>query len=135
MHAPRATICCICERTRGWLVANLCVMQQATSVANGPSDVGRSDDNQAHLKQLEGWLRSYKPEELFDKEGRLIAELKALAPKGPRPAPMHPRKAPPPTACPSIAATMGSGASRSERRSGMSVTAVVPRARLRSMSM
>jgi xylulose-5-phosphate/fructose-6-phosphate phosphoketolase len=40
--------------------------------------------NPAHLKQLESWLRSYKPEELFDKSGRLIAELKALAPKGPR---------------------------------------------------
>ena len=41
-------------------------------------------DNPAHLKQLEDWLRSYKPEELFDKNGRLIPELKALAPKGPR---------------------------------------------------
>jgi xylulose-5-phosphate/fructose-6-phosphate phosphoketolase len=41
-------------------------------------------DNPAHLKQLEEWLRSYKPEELFDDEGRLIAELKALAPKGTR---------------------------------------------------
>jgi xylulose-5-phosphate/fructose-6-phosphate phosphoketolase len=40
--------------------------------------------NPAHLKQLEDWLRSYKPEELFDKDGRLIPELKALAPKGPR---------------------------------------------------
>ncbi len=37
-----------------------------------------------HLKVLEEWLRSYKPEELFDKEGRLIPELKALAPKGNR---------------------------------------------------
>jgi xylulose-5-phosphate/fructose-6-phosphate phosphoketolase len=41
-------------------------------------------DNPAHLKQLEDWLRSYKPEELFDQNGRLIPELKALAPKGPR---------------------------------------------------
>ena len=41
-------------------------------------------DNPAHLKQLEDWLRSYKPEELFDQGGRLIPELKALAPKGPR---------------------------------------------------
>jgi xylulose-5-phosphate/fructose-6-phosphate phosphoketolase len=40
--------------------------------------------NPAHLKQLEDWLHSYKPEELFDKGGRLIPELKALAPKGPR---------------------------------------------------
>jgi xylulose-5-phosphate/fructose-6-phosphate phosphoketolase len=39
-------------------------------------------ENPAHLKQLEDWLRSYNPEELFDADGRLIAELKALAPKG-----------------------------------------------------
>jgi xylulose-5-phosphate/fructose-6-phosphate phosphoketolase len=41
-------------------------------------------ENPAHLKQLEEWLRSYKPEELFDENGRLIAELKALAPTGAR---------------------------------------------------
>ncbi len=41
-------------------------------------------ENPAHLKQLEEWMRSYKPEELFDVSGRLIPELKALAPKGTR---------------------------------------------------
>ena len=40
--------------------------------------------NPGHLKVLEDWMRSYKPEELFDKEGRLLPELKALAPKGHR---------------------------------------------------
>ena len=40
--------------------------------------------NPAHMKILEDWLRSYKPEELFDKNGRLVAELKALAPEGTR---------------------------------------------------
>jgi xylulose-5-phosphate/fructose-6-phosphate phosphoketolase len=40
--------------------------------------------NPSHLKVLEDWLRSYKPEELFDDEGRLLPELKALAPKGAR---------------------------------------------------
>jgi len=39
-------------------------------------------DNAQHLKQLEDWLLSYRPHELFDDEGALIAELKALAPKG-----------------------------------------------------
>jgi xylulose-5-phosphate/fructose-6-phosphate phosphoketolase len=39
-------------------------------------------ENPAHLKQLEDWMRSYKPDELFDENGRLIAELKALMPKG-----------------------------------------------------
>jgi xylulose-5-phosphate/fructose-6-phosphate phosphoketolase len=38
----------------------------------------------SHLKQLEAWLRSYRPQQLFDKAGRLIPELKALAPTGTR---------------------------------------------------
>jgi xylulose-5-phosphate/fructose-6-phosphate phosphoketolase len=41
-------------------------------------------NNPAHMKQLEEWMRSYRPEELFDAAGRLIPELRALAPKGPR---------------------------------------------------
>jgi xylulose-5-phosphate/fructose-6-phosphate phosphoketolase len=41
-------------------------------------------ENATHLKQLDGWLRSYRPEELFDKNGRLVSELKALAPRGTR---------------------------------------------------
>jgi xylulose-5-phosphate/fructose-6-phosphate phosphoketolase len=41
-------------------------------------------ENPAHLKQLEDWLCSYKPDELFDASGKLIPELKALAPRGTR---------------------------------------------------
>ena len=37
-----------------------------------------------HLKILEDWLRSYKPEELFDEAGKFRAELAELAPKGDR---------------------------------------------------
>ncbi|MGI9211263.1 MAG: phosphoketolase, partial [Methylococcaceae bacterium] len=37
-----------------------------------------------HLKQLEAWLKSYRPEELFDEQGTLKPELAELAPKGPR---------------------------------------------------
>lgn len=36
------------------------------------------------LAKLEEWLRGYKPEELFDKEGKLIDELRELAPEGNR---------------------------------------------------
>jgi len=39
---------------------------------------------QGHLKMLEQWMKSYRPEELFDKNGRLVAELAELAPKGER---------------------------------------------------
>ena len=38
----------------------------------------------AHLKQLEEWLRSYRPDELFDESGRLVPELRTLAPEGRR---------------------------------------------------
>src|SRR5438874_179877 len=37
-----------------------------------------------HVKLLEQWMKSYKPEELFDKSGRLRAELAELAPQGER---------------------------------------------------
>ena len=43
------------------------------------SDVRGNPD---HLRILEEWMHSYKPEELFDDNGRLIPELAALAPKG-----------------------------------------------------
>ena len=37
-----------------------------------------------HLKILESWLRSYHPEELFDQNGRILPEIRALAPEGNR---------------------------------------------------
>jgi xylulose-5-phosphate/fructose-6-phosphate phosphoketolase len=40
--------------------------------------------NPEHLRQLEEWLRSYRPEELFDERGCLVDELAALAPAGER---------------------------------------------------
>src|SRR5262252_1293320 len=40
--------------------------------------------NPGHLKTLETWMHGYKPEELFDSEGRIMPQLKALAPKGTR---------------------------------------------------
>jgi xylulose-5-phosphate/fructose-6-phosphate phosphoketolase len=40
--------------------------------------------NPAHLKLLEGWMRSYHPEELFDQRDGLVAELRGLAPEGTR---------------------------------------------------
>jgi xylulose-5-phosphate/fructose-6-phosphate phosphoketolase len=45
------------------------------------SDVRNKPD---HLAQLEEWLRSYRPDELFDAEGKLVADVAALAPSGDR---------------------------------------------------
>ena len=39
-------------------------------------------DNPTNLRLLEDWMRSYKPDELFDASGKFKPELKALAPKG-----------------------------------------------------
>ena len=41
-------------------------------------------ENPAHVKMLEEWMKSYKPEELFDNNGRLQPELVELPPKGAR---------------------------------------------------
>jgi xylulose-5-phosphate/fructose-6-phosphate phosphoketolase len=40
--------------------------------------------NPSRLRELEEWMRSYKPEELFDRSGRLLPQLRALAPTGAR---------------------------------------------------
>jgi len=40
--------------------------------------------NDEHLELLEQWMRSYRPEELFDEEGRLVPELADLPPTGER---------------------------------------------------
>ena len=42
------------------------------------------ENNPDHLKLLETWMHSYKPEELFDENGTLIKELKDFAPEGNR---------------------------------------------------
>jgi xylulose-5-phosphate/fructose-6-phosphate phosphoketolase len=46
--------------------------------------MGEMHDNPAHVKLLEDWMKSYRPQELFDSHGRLKPELAALAPTGPR---------------------------------------------------
>ena len=46
--------------------------------------MGEMHENPAHVKILERWMKGYKPEELFDENGKLIAELFELRPKGER---------------------------------------------------
>jgi DNA-binding GntR family transcriptional regulator len=41
-------------------------------------------ENDEHRAQLEEWMRSYRPEELFEDDGRLVASLRELAPEGSR---------------------------------------------------
>ena len=42
------------------------------------------DTKPAHLKMLEDWMKSYKPQELFDERGKLVPALAELAPIGER---------------------------------------------------
>jgi len=44
--------------------------------------MGGMHSNPEHVKLLEQWMKGYKPEELFDEHGKLIPELKELAPLG-----------------------------------------------------
>jgi xylulose-5-phosphate/fructose-6-phosphate phosphoketolase len=44
--------------------------------------MGEMHSNLEHVKLLEEWMKSYKPEELFDENGTLIPELKELSPTG-----------------------------------------------------
>ena len=46
--------------------------------------MGEMHENPAHVKILEQWMKGYKPEGLFDENGKLIAELAELPPKGER---------------------------------------------------
>ncbi len=46
--------------------------------------MGEMHDKPQHIKILEQWLKSYRPQELFDADGRFKAELAELAPRGER---------------------------------------------------
>jgi xylulose-5-phosphate/fructose-6-phosphate phosphoketolase len=46
--------------------------------------LAKLSENPEHLRQLEEWMRSYRPAELFDDDGRLRDELRALRPQGER---------------------------------------------------
>ncbi|MGO2637680.1 MAG: phosphoketolase family protein, partial [Enterococcus viikkiensis] len=39
-------------------------------------------EHMEHVDKLTNWLNSYRPEELFDENGKIVAELKAISPKG-----------------------------------------------------
>ena len=43
-----------------------------------------------HIDALVDWLKSYRPEELFDENGKLVEEIAEISPKGPRRMSMNP---------------------------------------------
>jgi xylulose-5-phosphate/fructose-6-phosphate phosphoketolase len=46
--------------------------------------ISEARTNPEHLRLLESWMRSYRPQELFDERGRLVPELAELPPRGHR---------------------------------------------------
>ena len=46
--------------------------------------ISMGPDTEKHLPELEEWLRSYKPEELFDENGRPVELIRSFPPKGNR---------------------------------------------------
>jgi len=46
--------------------------------------MGEMHDNPAHIRILEEWMKSYRPEELFDAQGKFKTQFASLAPKGDR---------------------------------------------------
>lgn len=49
-----------------------------------------SGESMEHIDHLLGWLKSYRPEELFDENGKLVEEIAAISPKGDRRMSMNP---------------------------------------------
>ena len=71
----------ILRTPKGWTGPKLVNNKQVEGTFRAhqvPLDMSGED----HLTLLENWLRSYHPEELFDKNGALIKELRELAPRG-----------------------------------------------------
>jgi xylulose-5-phosphate/fructose-6-phosphate phosphoketolase len=68
------------RRPLPWPVLVLCTPRGWAGPKRGQAD----PSDLARLATLEAWLRSYRPEELFDRNGRLHSDLAELAPRGAR---------------------------------------------------
>jgi xylulose-5-phosphate/fructose-6-phosphate phosphoketolase len=68
---------------KGWTgPANVDGHQVEGSWRSHQVPMGEMHSNPEHLRLLEEWMKRYKPEELFDENGTLLPEIKAIAPTG-----------------------------------------------------
>jgi xylulose-5-phosphate/fructose-6-phosphate phosphoketolase len=74
----------ILRTPKGWTGPKIVDGQSAEGTFRSHQVPMGAMDKPGHLELLESWLRSYRPEELFDATGKLRSELAALAPKGAR---------------------------------------------------
>jgi xylulose-5-phosphate/fructose-6-phosphate phosphoketolase len=70
---------------KGWTGPQAVDGQQVTGTARSHQvPMGEMATHPDHVRVLEEWLKSYRPEELFDAHGKLFAEFAELAPRGTR---------------------------------------------------
>lgn len=70
---------------KGWTGPQAVDGQQVTGTARSHQvPMGEMATRPDHVRILEEWLKSYRPEELFDADGKLLDELAELAPRGTR---------------------------------------------------
>ncbi len=74
----------VLESPKGWTGPRIVDGKQVEGTFRSHQVPLRPRAEPSHLKLLEDWLRSYRPEELFDERGRLRADIAALAPRGNR---------------------------------------------------
>src|SRR5688500_7213351 len=74
----------ILRSPKGWTAPKAVDGKQTEGSFRAHQDPMGDMDRPSHVKLLEKWLKSYRPEELFDKTGRLIPALADLAPAGER---------------------------------------------------
>ncbi len=74
----------VLDSPKGWTGPGVVDGQQVEGTFHAHQVPITDPAHAGHLQQLEAWLRSYRPQELFDSQGRLIPELAALAPDGMR---------------------------------------------------
>lgn len=70
---------------KGWTGPQAVDGKQVTGTARSHQvPMGEMASHQDHVRVLEEWMKSYRPDELFDATGRLYSELAELAPRGTR---------------------------------------------------
>ncbi|MFC4243301.1 phosphoketolase [Gryllotalpicola reticulitermitis] len=75
----------ILRTPKGWTCPPIIDGQQVENTWRAHQvPLANARDTEAHTKLLESWLKSYKPEELFDEDGKPVADAVAIAPSGDR---------------------------------------------------
>lgn len=85
LHAPPRWPMLIVETPKGWTgIEKLDGKPVEGSFRAHQAPAKDARDEPAHLRRLQGWLRSYRPDELFDRDGRPAPDILAACPRGDR---------------------------------------------------